>query len=288
MSNLELIWQTSEGEQTSFELEYICDLLFKDIPHHRNYDDKNYSTVLNNAIIIYSNNQRGPDFDFINYLNKFKKNNFTFYLWHLSNESLLHNCEYYSLAKHVFRSYYYRDLSQNDSLTYLPLGFKSGYLNRSNNFDITNKTLAFSFIGQPKSDRIELIEVLNNLKDSFIHTTNSWNCTNALTQTECKQIYQQSRFVPCPKGWINPDSFRIMEALESGSIPIIKEYDDANYFNIPWEINSPIPMVKEWADIEKYSNLSDLEYNAMYKEVFQWYSNFRLTLKNRILQHVNL
>jgi len=73
MSELNLIWQTTEGEQTSFELEYISQLLFKDIPHIKHFDNKKYSLVLNNAIIIYSNNHRGPSFDFINYLNKFKK-----------------------------------------------------------------------------------------------------------------------------------------------------------------------------------------------------------------------
>ena len=39
MSELHLIWQTTEGEQTSFELEYISQLLFKDIPHQEYYEN---------------------------------------------------------------------------------------------------------------------------------------------------------------------------------------------------------------------------------------------------------
>jgi hypothetical protein len=282
MADLHLIWQTTEGEQTTFELEYISQLLFKDIPHQKHFDNKKYSLVLNNAIIIYSNNHRGPNFDFVNYLNKFKKNNFKFYLWHLSNESLLHNCDYYSLATHVFRNYYYPDLPQNNRITYLPLGFKSGYLNEKAIFSLTEKSYSFSFIGQPKSDRIELIQELQSIDNAFVHTTNAWNCNTALSQEECKLIYQKSRFVPCPKGWINPDSFRIMETLESGSIPILKEYDNISYFTKPWEEKSPIPIIKEWSDLQKYSNLSNEEYERLYNEVFDWYSKFRNNLKEKI------
>lgn len=284
MSELNLIWQTTEGEQTSFELEYISQLLFKDIPHIKHFDNKKYSLVLNNAIIIYSNNHRGPSFDFINYLNKFKKNNFKFYLWHLSNESLLHNCDYYNLASHVFRNYYYPDLEQNHMITYLPLGFKSGYLNETAQFPLTEKTISFTFIGQPKSDRIELIQELQRFNNSYIHTTNAWNCNTALSQEECKLIYQKSRFVPCPKGWINPDSFRIMETLESGSIPILKEYENLNYFEKPWEEKTPIPIIKEWTELSKFSELTDDEYQKLHKAVFDWYERFRAALKDRIIR----
>lgn len=287
MSELHLIWQTTEGEQTSFELEYISQLLFKDIPHQEHFDNNKYSIVINNAIIIYSNNHRGPNFDFINYLNKFKKNNFKFYLWHLSNESLLHNCDYYNLASHVFRNYYYHELKQNHKVTYMPLGFKSGYLNKTAYFPLTEKTISFSFIGQPKSDRIELIQELQKINNAFIHTTNAWNCNTALSQEECKSIYQKSRFVPCPKGWINPDSFRIMETLESGSIPILKEYENLNYFEKPWEENTPIPIIKEWSELEQYSALTNDEYEKLHNSVFEWYKRFRVDLKNRIIQTLN-
>lgn len=282
MQPLNLIWQTTNGEQTTFELEYI-EFLFSNIPHNKHFDNSSYNTLLDNSIVIYSNNQRGPSFEFINYLNKFKKNNFTFRLWHLSNETLMHNCDYYSLSNHVFRNYYYEDIKHLNNVTYLPLGFKSGYLNNQNNFQLNEKQISFSFIGQPKSDRIELIDKLQSFTNSFIHTTNAWNCNTALTQTQVIDIYRRSRFVPCPKGWINPDSFRIMEALESGAIPILKDYGDLNYFLIPWEANSPIPIVKEWDDIQYYDTLSDAQYAELYDDVFNWYTKFREKLKTRIL-----
>jgi hypothetical protein len=45
MSELNLIWQTTEGEQTSFELEYISQLLFKDIPHIKHFDNNSLQMI---------------------------------------------------------------------------------------------------------------------------------------------------------------------------------------------------------------------------------------------------
>jgi hypothetical protein len=82
-------------------------------------------------------------------------------------------------------------------------------------------------------------------------------------------------------GWVHPDSFRLMECLESGSIPILKNYNNLEYFTKVWG-DSPIPVVNSWSEIVSYYNMNIDDYNDLYNRVFDWYSNFKLYLSNNI------
>lgn len=278
MKKINLIWQTQNGDQTTFEFDYTTKILFNDFEKNLVFDNGSLSTVLDNSVIIYSNNGNEISDEFRNYLNKFVDLKYNFYLLHFSNEGLSHNCDYYKLANHVFRNYYDPNILHKN-VTFIPLGVKSGFLNESD--VVLKKSLDFAFIGQPKSDRSELIEVIENLDDVFIHKTNSWNCSTSLTQDECKAIYQKTRFVPCPMGWVHPDSFRIMECLESKSIPVLKKYNDTEYFSKVWG-DSPLPIIDSWNELMSLYKLSDEEYNKLHSTVFDWYRNFKKNLKNNI------
>ena len=281
---LNLIWQTFNGDQTTFEFEYTTEILFKDIEQNRIFDDGQLSTVLDNSVIIYSNNSNNISEDFNNYLNKFVELGYTFYLLHFSNENLSHNCDYYSKAKHVFRNYYDLNIS-SQNVTFIPLGVKSGFINKSEN-SLETKEYEFTFIGQPKSDRQELLSVIENMENVFIHKTNSWNCSTSLTQDECISIYNKTKFTPCPMGWVHPDSFRLMECLESGSIPILKNYNNLEYFTKVWG-DSPIPVVNSWGEIVEYYNMDTDNYNQLYNKVFNWYSEFKIRLTSKIKNNLN-
>jgi hypothetical protein len=283
--SLNLIWQTFNGDQTNFEFEYTIEVLFKNLEHNKIFDDGKLLTVLDNSVIIYSNNSNGISEEFNNYLDKFVELGYTFYLLHFSNENLNHNCNYYSKAKHVFRNYYDSNITEQN-VTFIPLGVKSGFINKSNNINPTPKEYEFSFIGQPKSDRQELLSVIEQMEKVFIHKTNSWDCLTSLTQNECISIYGKTKFVPCPMGWFHPDSFRLMECLESGSIPILKNYNNLEYFTKIWG-DSPIPVVNSWDEIVKYHNMGDNQYNELYNNVFNWYSTFKSNLTSKIKNKLN-
>lgn len=270
---MNFIWQTLNGNQTDFEYEYITEMLFKNHINNKFFDNGNLSTILNNSVIIYSNNHNEISQDFENYLNEFISRGYKFFLLHLSNENLSHNNHYYQKAEKVFRNYYDPNIKQKN-VFYIPLGFKSGFYNQDFNLEsLKNKKYDFSFIGQIKSDR----EVLyNNLlsENSFIHLTQNWNCSTSLSPPEVIDLYKKTKFTPCPMGWSHPDSFRIMESLEWGAIPIIKRYSNSDYHTKVWG-ETPIPIIEEWNEICKFSKMSEDQYNKMYNEVFKWYIDFR-------------
>jgi len=276
---LNLIWQTFNGDQTNFEFEYTTEVLFKNIEHNKIFDDGQLSTVLDNSVIIYSNNSNNISDDFNNYLNKFVELGYTFYLLHFSNENLSHNCDYYSKANHVFRNYYDSNITAQN-VTFIPLGVKTGFINK-NETSLDTKEYEFVFIGQPKSDRQELLSVMERMENVFIHKTNSWNCSTSLTQDECISIYNKTKFVPCPMGWVHPDSFRLMECLESGSIPILKNYNNLEYFTKVWG-DSPLPVVNSWDEITNYYKMNEEDFLKLKTNVFNWYKEFKIKLSLKV------
>lgn len=270
---MNFIWQTFNGDQTDFEYEYITEMLFKNHIKDKFFDNGSFSTILDNSIIIYSNNQNQISQDFENYLNEFINKGFKFYLLHLSNENLSHDHSYYRKAEKVFRNYYNPNI-ESENVSYIPLGFKSGFYNKNfNSESFDKKELDFSFIGQIKSDRKEMYDNLL-VENSFVHLTQGWNCPTSLSPPEIIDLYKKTRFTPCPMGWSHPDSFRIMESLEWGSIPILKRYDNSDYHVKVWG-ETPIPIIDEWNEINKFSKMSEDHYNKMYQNVFDWYSEYR-------------
>lgn len=279
-----IIWQTPQGDYTEFEYEYITKVLFSKIHYNEIFDHESYKSIKDKSIIIYSNNNKSINFEFQRYLKQFDDNKFEYCLVHLSNESLQHDCSYYDNAKHVFRNYFDKSI-KNANTTFIPLGFKSGFLNKNTKF-VIDRNYDFAFIGQPKSDRFELLKIMEELDDVFIYKTNSWSDLISMSPRECSDVYSNTKFVPCPMGFEHPDSFRIMECLESGSIPILKYYGDSSYFHQVWG-DSPVPFVHEWTEIIKYNKLSIREFELLLKKIQDWYLGFKESFSCKISDIIN-
>ena len=275
---INLIWQTPAGGYTDFEFEYITEVLFADFTQNRFFENRGFKTILDHSVIIYSNNIDYPSPAFFHYLEEFLRQGLRFYLLHLSNENLNHNCDYYSKASHVFRNYFDANITAKN-ITYIPLGFQSGFFNSEGCHDFSARNYNAAFIGEPKSDRAELIKALEELDSTFIHTTKTWNCPTALSQKECIEIYQRTKYLPCPKGYINPDSFRICEALEWGCIPIIRRYGGEDYFQHIFP-DHPFPTVGDWEEIPRV--ISENDYTALSARCADYYREYKRNLRARI------
>jgi len=277
---INLIWQTPAGGYTDFEFEYITEVLFADFSQNRFFEHRSFKTVLDNSVIIYSNNNNYPHPFFFLYLEAFLRQGFRFSLLHLSNENLNHNCDYYVKAHHVFRNYFDTNITAKN-ITYIPLGFQSGFFNREGKISFSDRSCEAAFIGEPKSDRAELIKALEKLDSAFIHTTKTWNCPTALSQKECIEIYKRTKYLPCPKGYSSPDSFRICEALEWGCIPILRRYGGEDYFQHIFP-GHPFPTVADWEEISRV--ISESDYTTLSAECADYYGRYKATLKTRISQ----
>jgi hypothetical protein len=97
------------------------------------------------------------------------------------------------------------------------------------------------------------------------------------------KILNNSIFAPIPHGYFHPETYRLYEALEAGSIPIIenpfKFFDDF----LP---NNPLPSVNSWEDssiiIKKYlENKKDIE--ILGDKINDWWTQHKENLKETFL-----
>lgn len=85
----------------------------------------------------------------------------------------------------------------------------------------TERRRLWSFAGSLKADREVAIEHFKNIKPYQLNVLPSFNDAKQLTAEEYADLLSDSVFCLAPRGGANLDSFRIYEALEAGSIPVV-------------------------------------------------------------------
>jgi hypothetical protein len=148
-----------------------------------------------------------------------------------------------------------------------------------------NKKYIWCFIGQVHAQgaRAEMIESLKKTEGEYYCNVNStWQSGDSLSTQDYKKILQQSIFVPCPRGNSNPETFRLYEALEVGSIPIV-ERDD--YWNSLFGDDHPLIQVSDWNkavnDIIALSK--ETEWQEEYSQkLVSWWNSQKNSLKQKI------
>jgi len=273
---MNIVWQTCSGPETDFEYEYVRHVVLKNVAAHEVLDQGNYSQPADGSIVIYSSNDKNISLDLRDYLSR----HHDFILIHLSLERLLHRADYY----HQARLNYDPRLSL-DHLYYIPIGFQTGFLRPfylKINFE--DKKYIWCFAGQLKSHRKRMIRELTSLQPHFTHITQQWADPNALTPDDMRNIYKQTIFVPCPFGNRNPDSYRIMEALEYGCIPVVLTFLGEDYFKYVFG-DHPFIVARSWAQArEEIANLcaDPSHLRHYYDKSCNWYQKFKSELSEDV------
>lgn len=152
-------------------------------------------------------------------------------------------------------------------------------------FNKIDKKYTWCFMGQihNQGERAKMIKSLKSIKGSYFCSTNtSWQSSDSIDTARYKRIMQQSIFVPCPRGNNSPDTFRLYEAIESGSIPIV-ERDE--YWNHLFGVDHPLIQVSDWdksiKDIEMLSNNPDWLKNYS-NRLSSWWKEYKNKLSTTI------
>ena len=268
-------------DEVAFSHEYISEF-FDGIPYEHHYDlNRKYDIHKNNAVIVYGSEKYNPEF--IRYIEEYNVLGYNYIIIHLSDESYKHDISYYKIAKKVFRTYYNIEYTEKYNVETIPLGYKSGIV-RYNKDEIK---YLFNFIGQMKTNRYDMLDVFKKTSyNYFVHLTNQWNDPNSINGKEYYNVLSDSLFTLCPMGWINMDSFRICEALEMGSIPIVlrdvSKYD--YYKNVFGE--HPFIIGDTWEEVyDRIENMCETDYIQYRENVLYWYKGFKYDLKKNILKN---
>jgi len=212
-----------------------------------------------------------------------------------------------------FRTHSDSKAHSHATLAYLPLGPRLDFGLVGGERTQSKKWL-FNLIISPTSEsRKNLVKMVNS--SSFAKQFNSrfilnvadkWhgdfgaNAANLVNSTAYKNVLLRSTFTLCPVGQ-NPESFRIFEAIEAGSIPVLCM--DSEYWEHPCrhaylpfvKYNAPFVFLQHWHELPQ--TLGDLESNpskvaTMQRALHPWYQRFMANVSRQfestLQSHINM
>jgi len=112
------------------------------------------------------------------------------------------------------------------------------------------------------------------------------NNEKILDVNEMSKILTSTEFIPCPNGFVHPETYRLYEALECGCIPIVEnayKYYDRLFPNNPFiKVDMWIeakPVVREW---------NDDQIKQKREECRTWWSQYKKQLQEFTANKINL
>jgi len=185
-----------------------------------------------------------------------------FYLENLSIFNELGNyCDLF------LRHYHHSTYTYTPNTIHIPLGYTNGC-----KVFQEKKELNWSFLGEIKSDREEMINEFRRIPNHFVG--------NSISRELMCKIYSKSIFVPCGRGNLSLDCFRLYEASMNGAIPIVvgskKEID----CTFKYEENPPWIFAETWKEaVEKC-----LETEIDSSKVLDWWNNRIQKIRTKVLE----
>ena len=242
---------------------------------------ENINSIKSNDILIIvdSNVETKEEF-----YNKLKLLCSKIFLVHLGDETSSHNLSnIYDNCNHVWRTFCTSRYFNNNRISCLPIGYKSGTVFK-NNTDV--RKYKWAFIGTPhRSSRHDILFQFSEIKPSFCHKTSKFN-EKIIEVGKMSEILSSTEFIPCPNGFFHPETYRVYEALECGSIPIVE--NAFKYYDRLFP-NNPFIKIDRWIEaktiIQKWSKE---QVNKKREECKTWWAVYKSGLQQEIFNNINL
>jgi hypothetical protein len=264
-----IVWHIDPAQ--SWEPDWI-EYIFSKTPHNT-IIDLSQSKFIDRSYIVYN-----CTVDIVPYVEKMYLQNKRFGLIHLSDEYDQDSLDHYVRAQVILKNYYRHVAMSN--VVHFPLGWMKTFPHNLPIKSTWDREHTWSFIGNiSKSTRLEMIHYMNTISNGIHqgpHTGQS------LTPSEMAQIYNNSLFVPCPRGNWNVDSFRVTEALQMGALPIVEKSD---YWVKLYGNDHPLIEIESWQDApgtikHLMSNMRSLDIQRAL--TYAWWIRYCNNLKNQI------
>ena len=206
------------------------------------------------------------------------------FLIHLGDESDAYNLSLiYNKFNFVWRSFCSNRYFNNNKVSCLPIGYKSGtFFNK----EVSERKYKWAFIGTPhKSSRHDLLFQLSGIEPSFFHKTKKFN-EKIIEVDEMSTILSSTEFIPSPNGFVHPETYRVYEALECGCIPIVE--NAYKYYDRLFPSN-PFIKVDKWMQA-KYVIMEweNEQIKQKREECKTWWNQYKNQLQEFIKIKINL
>lgn len=172
-------------------------------------------------------------------------------------------------AMEIYANYYTPKFKSD--IRWLPIGPA-----KIRNNEPVEKDLDFFFSGQvTHKDRHDCVRALRKLNGGKL--VESEGFAKGLEQSEYYDYMDRAKAAPAPNGTVNPDSFRLYEALEAGAVPIVR--DNAGYWKALFG-NVPFPVVEQWRDIPQALEKVD---QTLANECMAWWERTKQDIKTELI-----
>jgi hypothetical protein len=168
------------------------------------------------------------------------------------------------------RQYHHPQYTYTSNTIHIPLGYTNGC-----KVFQEPKELNWSFLGEIKADRQEMIDAFRSIPKHFVG--------KSLSKDLMCKIYSKSVFVPCGRGNSSLDCFRLYEASMNGSIPVVVGCQDEIECTFKYEENPPWIFANTWKEAS-YKCQMLLETSIDNTQVLEWWKNRIVRIKTKVLE----
>lgn len=268
-----------------FETQWIRELLAKGGIEHDEVFDFEGTYIQPRSIVVFNH-----CVDYEAYFQKYEDAGIKYGAIHLSDETLGDTTNFYGHKNCIFvyRNYHHPIVSAKyPHVVTFGLGYKSGFTKVDNIPTGPTRYYTWSFAGNIHTpERMACVKPMLSMVPHRIHTTSGgFNAIGGLPTEEYRALMDDSKFVMCPIGQGNVDSFRVYEALEAGAIPVViaetpmQPYKPSYWHVIfPWMQAKVIPMIihRNWEEAAK--TMRDIvqnkeAYEQLQKHVVDFWEN---------------
>ena len=205
------------------------------------------------------------------------------FLIHLGDESGIYDLSsFYNNFNFVWRTFCSNKYFKNKQVSCLPIGYKSGTFFKKQEVERKYK---WAFIGTPhKSGRHDLLFQLSTIKPSYCYKTKKFN-DKIMGINEMNEILSSTEFIPCPSGFVHPETYRLYESLECGCIPIVE--NAYKYYDRLFP-NNPFLKVDKWIEAKTViGKWGSVQIKHKREECKIWWSQRKNQLQEFIKNKIN-
>ena len=99
------------------------------------------------------------------------------------------------------------------------------------------------------------------------------------------EILSATEFIPCPNGFVHPETYRLYESLECGCIPIVE--NAYQYYDRLFP-NNPFIKIEKWIDARPIiEDWEDTQINKKREECKIWWDQYKDQLQESVKNKIN-
>eukprot|EP00668_Euglena_longa_P034668 GGOE01044502.1.p1 GENE.GGOE01044502.1~~GGOE01044502.1.p1 ORF type:complete len:447 (+),score=110.76 GGOE01044502.1:54-1394(+) len=200
-------------------------------------------------------------------------------IYHMGDEKYDHPTDFIPHFDYVIRNYYNAVLEkQFPNVHWVPQGSKSGLGNHQafipSTFALTSqRPHVCNFLGSLRSNRASVLNMLEQRGIRCFTNVNKWEGKGAKDPILYRFVLENSQFTLCPWG-NNPETMRLYEALECGSIPLLQRWKDPEQDPLTGlGSDNPIPVFDAWTELPDFleQHKDPTKVDELQAKVIRWW-----------------